>query len=80
MKSIRIQYFAILRESAGRSDETVRTRAQTAAQLYGELLDRYGFSLQPEQLRVVINDELEAWTTPLHDGDEVVFLPPVAGG
>ncbi len=80
MKSIRIQYFAVLRESAGRSDETVRTQAETAAQLYGELLDRYGFTLEPDQLRVVINDELEAWSTSLHDGDEVVFLPPVAGG
>lgn len=80
MKSIRVQYFAVLRESAGRSDETVRTQAQTAAQLYGELLQRYGFTLEPEQLRVVVNDQLEAWTAPLHDGDEVVFLPPVAGG
>ncbi|MEE8077567.1 MAG: MoaD/ThiS family protein [Pseudomonadales bacterium] len=80
MKMIHIQYFAVLRELAGRSDEAVATDAETAAQLYGELLERYGFTLDPNQLRVVVNDAFGEWTTPLRDGDEVVFLPPVAGG
>ena len=26
------------------------------------------------------NQEFAAWTTPLHAGDEVAFLPPVSGG
>ncbi len=80
MKTIHIQYFAVLRELAGRSDETVSTNAKTPSALYGELLERYGFTLDPDQLRVVVNDAFGEWTTALSDGDEVVFLPPVAGG
>jgi molybdopterin converting factor small subunit len=80
MKTIRIQYFAALRELAHRSTETLQSDADTAAQLYGELLERYRFTLDPDQIRVVINDEFGDWTTVLSDGDDVVFLPPVAGG
>jgi len=29
---------------------------------------------------VAINDEMAGWETPLTDGDEVLFFPPVAGG
>ena len=39
---------------------------------------RYG--LGPEVLRVAINAEFADWSTPLADGDAVVFIPPVAGG
>ena len=80
MKTIHIQYFAVLRELAGRSQETVPTDAETAAQLYAELVERYGFSLRPEQIRVVVNDAFGEFTAILRDGDEVVFLPPLAGG
>ena len=80
MKTVHIQYFAVLRELAGRSNETVQTNAESAEQLYGELLDRYEFKLSPDHLRVVVNDAFGDWATTLSDGDEVVFLPPVAGG
>ncbi|MCH7509394.1 MAG: MoaD/ThiS family protein [Proteobacteria bacterium] len=80
MKTIHIQYFAVLRELAGRSQESVPTDAETAAQLYAELVERYGFSLGPEQIRVVVNDAFDEFSAILRDGDEVVFLPPLAGG
>jgi len=80
MKTIHIQYFAVLRELAGCSHETVPTEAETAAQLYAELVERYGFSLEPDQIRVVVNDTFGDFTATLGDGDEIVFLPPVAGG
>ena len=31
-------------------------------------------------LRVAVNQEYAVPETKLHDGDEVVFIPPVAGG
>jgi molybdopterin converting factor small subunit len=31
-------------------------------------------------LRVAINNEFRDWSTPLAEGDAVVFIPPVAGG
>jgi molybdopterin-guanine dinucleotide biosynthesis protein A len=79
-KRIRVQYYALLREQAGRSDETVTTRAQSPRELYDELRARYPFSLAPEMLRVAVNAEFGEWAQPLADGDSVVFIPPVAGG
>ena len=79
-KHITVQYFAVLREQAGRRDEALVTSARTAAELYTELARRYPFSLPPEVLRVAINTEFREWTAPLADGDAVVFIPPVAGG
>ena len=79
-KHITVQYYALLREQAGRRDEALVTRARTAAELYTELTQRYPFSLAPEVLRVAINTEFREWTAPLADGDAVVFIPPVAGG
>jgi molybdenum cofactor guanylyltransferase len=79
-KHITVQYYALLREQAGRRDEAIETRARTAAELYAELAWRYPFSLAPELLRVAINAEFREWTAPLADGDAVVFIPPVAGG
>jgi len=77
---IKIQYYALLREQAGRSEETLETRAATPADLYAELHARYGFTLGPEQLKVAVNSEFCDWQRPLAVGDAVVFLPPVAGG
>jgi molybdopterin-guanine dinucleotide biosynthesis protein A len=79
-KTIRVQYYAILREQAGRSEETLDTFAATAADLYDELRVRRGFQLSPAQLKVALNSEFSDWRTPLRHGDTVVFIPPVAGG
>ncbi|MBX5461919.1 MAG: NTP transferase domain-containing protein [Steroidobacteraceae bacterium] len=79
-KTVRVQYFALLREQAGRSDESVVTHAGTPRELYDELRARYPFSLGPEMLRVAVNTEFADWSQPLKDGDAVVFIPPVAGG
>ena len=80
MKSVRVQYFAILREERGQARETVSTGANTAGELYEELGSRHGFTLPAERLRAAVNDEFAPWTAALRDGDTLVFLPPVAGG
>jgi molybdopterin-guanine dinucleotide biosynthesis protein A len=77
---LRVQYFALMREQAGRSEETLETAAATPAELYGELAGRYGFTLAREQLKVAVNSEFSEWSRPLAAGDDVVFIPPVAGG
>ena len=79
-KHIKVQYYALLREQAGRSDEALETVARTPRELYEELKGRHPFSLAPEMLRVAVNAEFGEWTQPLADGDSVVFIPPVAGG
>jgi molybdopterin converting factor subunit 1 len=78
--NLRIQYFALLREQAGRSEEMIESACATPAELYGELKSRHGFTLALEQLKVAINSEFSEWSKPLKAGDAVVFIPPVAGG
>ena len=77
---IRVQYYALLREQAGRSTETIHTRARTPRELYAELAGKYPFTLPSEMLRVAVNTEFGEWSQPLKAGDAVVFVPPVAGG
>jgi molybdopterin converting factor small subunit len=80
MNNIQVQYYAVLREQAGRSEESVHTEAATPVDLYRELQARYGFSLPQALLRVAVNDEFCGWDRALAPGDRVVFIPPVAGG
>jgi molybdenum cofactor guanylyltransferase len=77
---LKIQYYALMREQAGRSEETVETKASTPAELYVELKARHGFTLSAEHLKVAVNAEFVPWSRPLAAGDAVVFIPPVAGG
>lgn len=79
-RTVHVQYYAILREQAGRSEETLTTSAATAAELYAELAARRGLRLAPEHLKVAINAEFGDWNAKLAENDSVVFLPPVAGG
>jgi molybdopterin-guanine dinucleotide biosynthesis protein A len=79
-RQIRVQYYALLREQAGRSDETLTTEARTPRELYAELGARYPFTLPAEMLRVAVNSEFGEWSQVLEAGDAVVFIPPVAGG
>src|ERR1700722_18802947 len=76
---LKIQYYALMREQAGRSEETIDTAAATPADLYGEFVARYGFTLSREQLKVAVNSEFSDWSRRLTAGDAVVFIPPVAG-
>jgi molybdopterin-guanine dinucleotide biosynthesis protein A len=80
VREIRVQYYALLREQAGRSEERLSTRARTPRELYEELRARYPFTLPAEMLRVAVNAEFGDWAQPLQAGDAVVFIPPVAGG
>jgi molybdopterin-guanine dinucleotide biosynthesis protein A len=80
LRRVKVRYFAVLREQAGRSTEELETQAGTPGQLYDELQRLRGLTLAPEFLRVAVNDEFGDWRSPLSDGDTVVFLPPVAGG
>lgn len=80
LKTLKIQYFALFREQAGRGEETLESTADTPARLYAELQRRHPFKLQKEQLRVAVNAEFCDWQVSLNSGDTVVFIPPVAGG
>lgn len=78
--TVHVEYFAILREQRGVPAETLSTTAATPDALYAELRARHRFTLPPERVRAAVNDEFVTATTPLREGDRVVFIPPVAGG
>lgn len=80
MTTITLQYFAVLREQAGCSEERLDTAATTPAELYEEARARHGFTLPLTMLRVAVNEEFRDWSSPLAPNDRVVFIPPVAGG
>ncbi len=77
---LQIRYYALMREQAGRSEESIETSAATPADLYAELKSRHAFTLPREQLKVAVNSEFSDWSRKLKHGDAVVFIPPVAGG
>ena len=80
MPRVSLHYYALLREQAGRQSETVDTTAETPAALYSEIAARHGFRLPASQLQVAVNAAFCDWQRRLEDGDEIVFIPPVAGG
>lgn len=80
MPRLQLRYYALLREQAGRAAETIESSARTPAELYAELAARHGFRLAQAQLKVAVNSAFADWERPLADRDEVVFIPPVAGG
>jgi molybdopterin synthase sulfur carrier subunit len=77
---VKLRYFAILREMAQKSDEMRSTSASTVGQLYDELREIYPRFLPSDHVRVAINNRFVAMNSALRADDEVVFIPPVAGG
>ncbi len=80
MKSIRVSYFASLRDRRGVAGETLETDAETARDLYRKLSETYDFPLTCAQLLVAVNDRVARWDDSLKDGDHLVFLTPFGGG
>jgi MoaD family protein len=79
-KCLHIRYYAALREAAGRAEETVRTAAATAEDLYREIARQRRITYDASNLTVALNDQVVSWNTRISDGDTVIFLPPYAGG
>jgi molybdopterin converting factor subunit 1 len=78
--SIKIQYFAVLREQRGLAEETIATAAATPGELFAQLRVRHGLTLAPEMVRAAVNGGFAPMDRRLVSGDTVVFIPPVAGG
>jgi sulfur-carrier protein len=80
VRQVRIRYFAILREHVGISSEERETTSTTVEELYGEIKEEKGFNLEKEFIRFACNGDFVDLDCSLTDGDEIVFIPPVAGG
>lgn len=78
--NIEVRYYAGLREQRGQPREQVSTQAGTVGDLYDELKQRHGLTMDAHFLRAAVNQQYVSWTSVLTDGDIVIFMPPVAGG
>jgi len=78
--TIKILYFAQLADIAGKTKETLEIVNPSAEALYEKLKDDYQFPHCFDKLQVAINHQLSAHQTPLQDGDQIAFLPPMTGG
>jgi molybdopterin converting factor subunit 1 len=79
---VKVLFFGRLKEIVGRAEESIEfAEGAPIEELFRRLgvhypeLARFRASLVASR-----NQEFAAWSTPLHSGDEVAFLPPVSGG
>ncbi len=80
MKTITVRYFAMFREHAGVSEETLNLDVANATDVFVATRDRHGSSEPKGHCKVAINDVMASWDMPVNDGDTVLLFPPVAGG
>lgn len=82
---IKLLYFAALREKLGTAGESLELPAGVAdvggvlallAQRGGE----WASLAAVKNLKSAVNQEMARNSTPVKDGDEVAFFPPVTGG
>jgi molybdopterin converting factor subunit 1 len=79
---VRLLYFAVLRDITGKSEEVVELPDGTRAQeIWNQLRIRHdqlaGYERPP---MTAVNESYVSADQLLRDGDEVAFIPPVAGG
>lgn len=84
---VKVRLFATLAEQAGGRRELVLELPEgaTALQAWDALQGVLGSAtaagrLPRESVRVAVNFVYSSWERPLAEGDEVAFIPPVAGG
>jgi len=79
---VTVKLFARLRDLTGSSElgADVPTPA-TIADVWNVVVERHpGVSPYASSLSCARNLEYARFTTPVEDGDEIAFLPPVSGG
>jgi sulfur-carrier protein len=79
MATLRVLYFASLRDAAGVDAETVDHDGDLRA-LYLALQTKHGFALPVDRLRVATDGAFARWEEVADEGAEVAFIPPVSGG
>jgi MoaE-MoaD fusion protein len=79
---VRVRYLGMLKEIAGREDETVEVAdGARLGDLYGTLQQRIPQLLEfRHAIALAVNYEYSNKETLLRDGDEVALIPPVSGG
>ena len=80
---IKVLFFAQVRELVACDELSLPCDYATAEALRSGLSergDKWALALESGKLLVAVNQTLVPLETPLNDGDEVAFFPPVTGG
>jgi sulfur-carrier protein len=83
---VKIFYFAGLREATGTGAEEIAlpSNVRDIGGLRALLCSRGGAwaeaLAETKRVRAAVNQDMAAGNTPVKDGDEVAFFPPVTGG
>jgi molybdopterin converting factor subunit 1 len=79
---VRLLYFAVLKDITGKSEtELTLPEGSAAGDVWATMRNEYaelaGYTQPP---MIAVNEAYARPETLLHDGDELAFIPPVAGG
>ncbi len=79
---VKVLYFGPAQEATGSAEEFVLLGNPAFLQdLVGEVLKNHDdLDKMKITLKVAVNGEVVGTNVQLHHGDEIAFLPPVAGG
>lgn len=80
---VKVLLFARLREIAGTAEAEVELAGESAtiADVWAALVGRHpALAPHAQAMSCARNAEYARQPTPVSDGDEVAFLPPVSGG
>ena len=79
---VRLLFFAVLRDITGQSETELELAGGTrAGAIWQQLRAQYAkLADYAQPPMIAINESYESPDVELHDGDELAFIPPVAGG
>lgn len=79
---VRLLYFAVLRDITGRAESAVELPEGATPRLVWQQLRREHAALDAytDPPLTAVNESYADADAMLHDGDELAFIPPVAGG
>lgn len=78
MKTVKVLYFASLRESLGKAEDCFQLDStESASSIWQSLNPEHEL---PEACLIAINQEYGSVNSDVKAGDELAFFPPVTGG
>lgn len=82
--TVKLRFFAALREKLGEADMLSLPAGGTVADARDALIARGGVHAEAlargRAVRAAVNQKMAAETVVLAEGDELAFFPPVTGG
>lgn len=79
---VRVLFFGRLKEIVGLAEDRVElSEGARVEDLFARYVDKFPVLVKfRPSIAAAVNQEYAEWCAPLHNNDEVAFLPPVSGG